>query len=60
MKATKAFIVFCEGKHDVAFCRLVFKHFLKATVNKSEYFSKYPSPFNSLFKTNMESMWPGI
>jgi len=54
MKATRAFIVFCEGKHDVAFCRLVLKHFFKATMNKSEYFSKYPSPFNSLFKANME------
>ena len=54
MKATRAFIVFCEGKHDVAFCRLVFKHFFKAVMNKSEFFSKYPSPFNSLFKANME------
>jgi hypothetical protein len=53
MAQTKALIVFCEGKHDVAFCRLVFKHFFAFDENKKLKFSQYPSPLHNLFKTNM-------
>ncbi len=53
MKDVKALLVFCEGPHDVAFSRLVFKHCFG--INKINWkFSQYPAPFNQLFKTSME------
>lgn len=53
MKEKKALLVFCEGAHDVAFVRQVFKLFFG--IDKVEWkFSQYPSPFNSLFPTNVE------
>ncbi|MCU0286620.1 MAG: hypothetical protein MUF15_09490 [Acidobacteria bacterium] len=59
MEQTKALIIFCEGKHDVAFCRLIFKHFLGTTENKELKFSHYPSPFHRLFKTSIEKHFVG-
>ncbi|RKZ53059.1 MAG: hypothetical protein DRR16_16415 [Candidatus Parabeggiatoa sp. nov. 3] len=47
MENINALLVFCEGPHDVAFCRLMFKIDWK--------FSEYPAPFNQLFKTSMEN-----
>lgn len=48
-----ALLVFCEGPHDVAFCRLIFKYcFNIKTVNWK--FSEYPSPLNQVFKTSMQ------
>jgi len=53
MEEKKALLVFCEGAHDVAFVRQVFKLFFG--IDKVEWkFSQYPSPFNSLFQTNVE------
>jgi Protein of unknown function (DUF3226) len=58
MGLSKALIVFCEGAHDVAFVKQVLKFCFKAktTVGKEGTgwkFSEYPSPFNSLFQTNV-------
>ncbi|MCP4112705.1 MAG: hypothetical protein GY749_45455 [Desulfobacteraceae bacterium] len=53
MENINALLVFCEGPHDVAFCRLVFKFCFK--INKISWkFSEYPSPLNQLFKASME------
>jgi hypothetical protein len=49
-----ALLVFCEGPHDVAFCRLMFKYCFD--INQIDWkFSEYPAPFNQLFKTSMEN-----
>lgn len=54
MENINALLVFCEGPHDVAFCRLVFKYCFG--INKKSWkFSEYPAPFNQLFKTSMEN-----
>ena len=53
MDEVTALIVFCEGPHDVAFCRLVFKYCFG--IEKVDWkFSEYPAPLNQLFKTSME------
>ncbi len=53
MEKINTLLVFCEGPHDVAFCRLVFKFCFE--INKISWkFSEYPSPFNQLFKASME------
>ena len=50
----KALLAFCEGPHDVAFVRRVLRHCLG--FSKVEWrFSEFPSPFNSLFKTGVET-----
>jgi hypothetical protein len=53
MEKIDALLVFCEGPHDVAFCRLMFKHCFDMS-QMSWKFSEYPAPFNQLFKTSME------
>jgi len=54
MENINALLVFCEGPHDVAFCRLMFKHCFD--INQISWkFSEYPAPFNQLFKTSMEN-----
>jgi hypothetical protein len=54
MENINALLVFCEGPHDVAFCRLIFKHCFD--MNQIFWkFSEYPAPFNQLFKTSMEN-----
>jgi hypothetical protein len=54
MEPMKALLVFCEGPHDVAFCRLIFKYFFDIkTVNWK--FSEYPSPLNQIFQTSMQN-----
>ena len=54
MEQINALLVFCEGPHDVAFCRLMFKHCFD--INQISWkFSEYPAPFNQLFKTSMEN-----
>ncbi|MCP4135130.1 MAG: hypothetical protein GY754_29440 [bacterium] len=53
MEEVKALLVFCEGAHDVAFCRLVFKYYYN--IKKIDWkFSEYPAPFNQLFKASVE------
>jgi len=53
MQKVKALLVFCEGPHDVAFVRLVMKHFFG--FERVEWkFSEYPAPFNQLFRTCVE------
>lgn len=48
-----ALLVFCEGKHEVAFMhRLLRKCLGFGDVRTS--FSEYPSPFNQIFKENVE------
>lgn len=47
-------LVFCEGPHDVAFCRLMFKYCFDLS-QISWKFSEYPAPFDNLFKTSMEN-----
>jgi len=48
-----AFIVFCEGPHDVAFMRQVLEK--KLNFKRVEWrFSEFPAPFNSLFKANVQ------
>lgn len=48
-----ALLTFCEGAHDVAFVRRVLRSCLGfRQVNWR--FSQFPSPFNSLFKRNVE------
>lgn len=54
MENINALLVFCEGPHDVAFCRLMFKYCFNIT-QISWKFSEYPAPFNQLFKTSMEN-----
>lgn len=52
MELINTLIIFCEGPHDVAFCRLVFKHcFNISPINWK--FSQFPTPLNQLFKTSM-------
>lgn len=54
MEPMKALLVFCEGPHDVAFCRLIYKYYFNIkTVNWK--FSEYPSPFNLIFNTSMQN-----
>jgi hypothetical protein len=54
MDGINALLVFCEGPHDVAFCRLMFKYCFD--MNQISWkFSEYPAPFNQLFKTSMEN-----
>ncbi|MBW1649678.1 MAG: hypothetical protein JRJ44_03165 [Deltaproteobacteria bacterium] len=53
MEKINALIIFCEGAHDVAFCRLAFKYHFN--INKINWkFSEYPAPLNQLFKTNIK------
>lgn len=52
--STKALMVFCEGPHDVAFCRLVFGKLLK-TEKFEHRFADFPAPLNDLLKTNLEN-----
>jgi len=59
MAATKALLIFCEGAHDVAFVRQVFKfcfhaELAKGVDGKGLKFSEYPAPFNQLFRTSVE------
>jgi hypothetical protein len=54
MENINALLVFCEGPHDVAFCRLMFKYCFNIS-QISWKFSQYPAPFNQLFKTSMEN-----
>lgn len=50
---TKALMVFCEGPHDVAFCRLVFRKLFRA--EKFEHiFAEFPAPLNNLFRASLE------
>jgi hypothetical protein len=52
MEKINALIIFCEGAHDVAFCRLAFKYHFN--INKINWkFSEYPSPLNQLFQTSI-------
>ena len=53
-RPTKALMVFCEGPHDIAFCKLVFRK-LFATTKFEHKFAEFPSPLNSLFKTSLEN-----
>lgn len=54
MKSLSALLIFCEGSHDVAYCRLIFKNFFN--IHKvSKRFSDYPSPLNLLFRTIVET-----
>ena len=54
MEKVNALIVFCEGPHDVAFCRLVFKHCFN--IRKVEWkFSEYPAPLDKQFQTILQS-----
>lgn len=50
---TKALIIFCEGSHDVAFCKLVFRKLLKSEHFEHK-FSSFPAPLNDLFKASLE------
>jgi len=53
MESVKAVLIFCEGAHDAAFCRFVFRY--SFGIDKVEWkFSEYPAPFNQLFRTGME------
>lgn len=53
MENIKALMIFCEGPHDVAFCRFVFRRCLG--IDKVGWkFSEYPSPLNQLFRSSME------
>ncbi|KEQ15104.1 hypothetical protein [Endozoicomonas numazuensis] len=52
--STKVLMVFCEGPHDVAFCRLVFGKLLK-TEKFEHRFAEFPAPLNDLFKTSLEN-----
>ncbi|KHD08014.1 hypothetical protein PN36_04650 [Candidatus Thiomargarita nelsonii] len=54
MENINALLVFCEGPHDVAFCRLMFKYCFDISQIAWK-FSEYPAPFNQLFKTSMEN-----
>jgi hypothetical protein len=54
MEKINVLLVFCEGPHDVAFCRLMFKYYFDIK-QISWKFSEYPAPFNQLFKTSMEN-----
>ena len=47
-----ALMVFCEGPHDVAFCRMAFKYCF-GIEQISWKFSDFPSPLNQLFKASM-------
>lgn len=50
----KALVIFCEGTHDVAFLSQAFRHclgFERAALK----FSQLPSPFNFLFKANVDN-----
>jgi hypothetical protein len=60
MEKINVLLVFCEGPHDVAFCRLIFKYCFDNFVDLSSEkrgwkFSEYPAPFNDLFKASMEN-----
>ncbi|MCP4149784.1 MAG: hypothetical protein GY757_18710 [bacterium] len=53
MERLDTLLVFCEGPHDVAFCRLVFKYCFD--IEKIDWkFSEYPAPLDQRFKTSME------
>lgn len=53
MEDVRTLMVFCEGSHDVAFCRSVFRHCIG--IDKVSWkFSEYPSPLNQLFRTSMK------
>ncbi|MDM8535489.1 hypothetical protein QUF70_01910 [Desulfobacterales bacterium HSG17] len=54
MEDVKALFIFCEGPHDVAFCRLIFKYCFNIKTVKWK-FSKYPSPLSQIFKQNMKN-----
>ncbi|MBF0629690.1 MAG: hypothetical protein HQL89_01710 [Magnetococcales bacterium] len=46
-------LVFCEGPHDSAFVRLVFRKIMDYKIEKMK-FSEMPAPFNNLFHTAMK------
>lgn len=48
-----ALLVFCEGKHEVAFMHRLLRKCLGFGDVKGS-FSEYPSPFNQMFKANIE------
>ncbi len=53
MEKINALIIFCEGAHDVTFCRLAFKYHFN--INKINWkFSEYPAPLNQLFQNNIK------
>ncbi len=49
----RTLLVFCEGPHDAAFVRMVFKRILGFQIEKLK-FSEMPSPFNNLFTKAVE------
>jgi hypothetical protein len=52
--SVKALLVFCEGPHDAAFVRMVFKKILGFRIARLK-FSEMPSPFNALFSTAVQN-----
>jgi hypothetical protein len=52
--SVKALLIFCEGPHDAAFVRMVFKKILGFRIEKLK-FSEMPSPFNALFSTAVQN-----
>lgn len=50
---TQALLVFCEGPHDVAFCKLIFGKLFQAKMFEHK-FADFPAPLNSPFKTQLE------
>ena len=54
MPAVKVLLVFCEGPHDLAFVRIVLQKINSYSLKKLK-FSEMPAPFDSLFKTSVES-----
>jgi hypothetical protein len=52
--SVKALLLFCEGPHDAAFVRMVFKKILGFRIERLK-FSEMPSPFNALFATAVQN-----
>lgn len=52
--SVKALLVFCEGPHDAAFVRMVFRKIMGFRIERLK-FSEMPAPFNALFSTAVQN-----
>lgn len=54
-KVSKALLVFCEGAHDAAFVKLIFKNFFDAKTEPDGIkIGDYPYPFDSLYQARIK------